>query len=92
MLLIIAFWVFLCVLAGMFASNRRKRDGIGWFLVALFFSPLVAFLLLLVLNESDGINRGPAWLVGSNESRPWSSSRRWPSGSRRGTWPSGAPR
>jgi hypothetical protein len=44
-------WLFLCVVTGMFAQIRRNRHGLGWGAVAFFFSPLVAFLLLLVLKE-----------------------------------------
>jgi hypothetical protein len=44
-------WLFFCVVAAMFASIRRDRNPVGWFFVALFFSPLVAFILLLVLDN-----------------------------------------
>jgi hypothetical protein len=83
---LIALWLFFAILVGMFAHHRRNRDGVAWFLAAVVFSPLAAFLVVAVLRESDGVSRGPAWLVGSRETRPWSS---W---KRRGTWPSGAPR
>jgi hypothetical protein len=45
-----AFWVFFCVAASMFASIHRNRSGVGWFFVAFFFSPLVAFVLLAILR------------------------------------------
>jgi hypothetical protein len=76
--LFFVFWLFLCVIVGLFANQRRYRSGIGWFFVAFFFSPLVAFLIVAVLRESDGtgltvnVPSGPAWLFGSSESRPWS--------------------
>jgi hypothetical protein len=84
-------WLFFCVLVGLFANQRRNRSGIAWFLLAFLFSPLVAFLLVAVLREVNetGLSMsisGPAWLVGTSETRPWS---RW---SGRRTWPSGAPR
>jgi hypothetical protein len=46
-------WLFFCVAAAMFAVQRRNRSGIGWFFVAFFFSPLVAFVLLAILREQD---------------------------------------
>jgi hypothetical protein len=69
----VAFWLFLCVIVGMFAHHRRNRNGVGWFLVAFCFSPLVAFLLVAVLRESDGTlstSGGPSWLLGTSATRP----------------------
>jgi NADH:ubiquinone oxidoreductase subunit 6 (subunit J) len=43
-------WIFFSIAAGMFAHIRRNRDGGGWFLIALLFSPLVAFVLLAILE------------------------------------------
>lgn len=48
--MIILFWLFFAVTAGMFASIRRQRSGFGWFFVAVIFSPLVAFILLAILK------------------------------------------
>jgi fumarate reductase subunit D len=45
-------WIFFCVAAAMFASIRRERSTIGWFFVAFFFSPLVAFILLAILKPA----------------------------------------
>ena len=42
-------WIFFSIVAGMFAQIRRNRNGAGWFFVAILFSPLVAFVLLLIL-------------------------------------------
>ena len=50
-MLYVAGWIFFCVAAGMFAHIRRNRYGAEWFLVALVFSPLVAFVLLAILKE-----------------------------------------
>jgi hypothetical protein len=47
-ILLVIVWLILCVSAGMFASNHRNRSG-GWFLIAFFFSPLVAYALLVGL-------------------------------------------
>lgn len=43
-------WLFFSVAVAMFATMRRYRNGGGWFLIALLFSPLVAFVLLLILQ------------------------------------------
>ena len=50
-MLYVAGWIFFCVAAGMLAHIRRNRYGAEWFLVALVFSPLVAFVLLAILKE-----------------------------------------
>jgi len=73
MTMILISWLFFCVLVGLFASQRRNRSGIGWFLVAFVFSPIVAFLIVAVLKEHDGISStGPSWLLGKHENRSWS--------------------
>ena len=45
--------LFLDVLVGLFASQRRNRSGIGWFLIAFLISPLLAFLFVAILREKD---------------------------------------
>jgi YD repeat-containing protein len=44
-------WIFFCIAAAMFASIRRNRSAIGWFIFAFFFSPLIAFVFLAILKE-----------------------------------------
>jgi hypothetical protein len=46
--------VFLSVAAGLFATNYRNRSGVAWFWVGFFFSPFVAFVLLLVTLPQGG--------------------------------------
>lgn len=46
---IIVGWLFLSAMAATFAQQRRNRNGFGWLIVALIFSPLVAFILLAIL-------------------------------------------
>jgi hypothetical protein len=46
-------WLFFSIAAGMFAHIRRNRNGIGWFFVAIFFTPLVAFVLLAILQVKE---------------------------------------
>jgi hypothetical protein len=44
-------WVFLSILVGVFASSK-KRSGIGWFFLSLIISPLITFIILLVIGFS----------------------------------------
>ena len=43
-------WLFFALLVGMFAS-KRGRSGAGWMVLAAIISPLLAWLLLLVLAD-----------------------------------------
>ena len=45
---IFLFWVVLSVVVGIIASSRG-RSGVGWFFVAVLFSPLIAFILVVAL-------------------------------------------
>jgi hypothetical protein len=44
-------WIVFCFVAGIVAASR-DRNPVGWFFVALVFSPLVAIVLLLCLGTS----------------------------------------
>jgi hypothetical protein len=44
------FWIFLSILAGVFASSK-KRSGVGWFFLSLIISPLITFIILLVAGS-----------------------------------------
>jgi len=48
---IFIFWLAFSVIVGVFASQRRNRDGGGWFLLALVISPVLAFLLVAAMKE-----------------------------------------
>ena len=48
---VVFFWLFFCVLVGMYA-NKLHRNPFGYGLLAAIISPLLAFLLLLVLGEA----------------------------------------
>jgi hypothetical protein len=45
-------WIFFSIAAGLFASQRRNRSAIGWFFVAIVFTPIAAFVLLLILHPA----------------------------------------
>lgn len=47
---LIAFWLIASIVVGVIATARR-RNGFGWFLLALLISPLLACLLVLALGE-----------------------------------------
>ena len=58
-------WVVLCVAAGVYASSKG-RSGVGIFFLALFLSPLVGFVVAVVMQpdaaaaaESKGMKRCP---------------------------------
>lgn len=42
------FWIVFAIIVGV-AANTRGRDGVGWFVLAVLISPLLAGLLLLAL-------------------------------------------
>lgn len=47
---IVFFWLLLAVLVGLFASSRG-RSGFGWFLFAAVLSPLIGFIIVLVIQD-----------------------------------------
>lgn len=59
-------WPVFAILVGVFAG-RRGRTGVGWFLLALLFSPLLAWLALLALgpitSEAAPVIPGPGDLA-----------------------------
>jgi len=50
MALVVLLWLGIAVVIGVGAKGRG-RSGFGWFLLAIFLSPLVAGLLLVVLPD-----------------------------------------
>jgi len=42
-------WIFLSILVGVFASSK-KRSGMGWFFLSLIISPLITFIIMLVIG------------------------------------------
>ena len=47
---IAALWIGFSILVGLFASQRRNRSGVGWFLLALLVSPFLAILAALIVK------------------------------------------
>lgn len=46
------FWLGLSVLCGVMAANRN-RSGFGYFLLACIISPLLCFILLLIIGKAE---------------------------------------
>lgn len=46
------FWLVLALIVAI-AASRRGRSGVGWFFLAAFISPFLAFLLLLALGRGN---------------------------------------
>jgi hypothetical protein len=77
---LIIMWFVFSVLVGFFATSL-KRTGIGWFFLALFLSPLISFIILLIIGEVKPEKTTKARVTGnkalansnSNTSRPASS-------------------
>ena len=44
-------WIFLSILVGVFAFSRQ-RNGLGWFFLSVVISPLIAFIIILVLGPA----------------------------------------
>jgi hypothetical protein len=51
MLSILFFWLVLAIIVGV-AAGSRGRNGLGWFLLAMVLSPLLAGLLVLALPKT----------------------------------------
>jgi hypothetical protein len=49
-------WFVLSFVVGI-AANARARSAGGWFLIAVFVSPLIALLLVLVLPRGDATDK-----------------------------------
>jgi len=47
-------YIIFCIIVGSAASNRG-RSGFGYFILSLIISPLITFIILLVLGENKNI-------------------------------------
>jgi hypothetical protein len=47
---VLLLWLLLSVLVAIFASQIKGRSGVGFFLLALFLTPLLAFLVALIVR------------------------------------------
>ena len=45
---VFAFWLYIVVPAQM--AERRERSAMGWVLISIIFSPIIAIIALLVLG------------------------------------------
>jgi hypothetical protein len=60
LLVTLIFWLAFSVIVGVFASQRRNRSGFGWFVLALFISPVLAFLLCAAM-QANAKSNGYDW-------------------------------
>jgi len=67
-------WIAFAVVVGV-AANARGRDGLGWFFLALIISPLIALLLVLVMNRRSAESVGTVVFEkearAANDARPY---------------------
>ena len=49
---IVIFWTVLSIIVAVYA-RRLNRTGLGWFVLALLASPLLAWLALLALGRNE---------------------------------------
>lgn len=70
LLWLIAFWLFLCIIAGVIASNKG-RSGIGFFLLAFFFSPLIGIIVALVVRSNTEAMERKEVEAGSSRKCPY---------------------
>jgi hypothetical protein len=54
-MIIFLFWIGFAVIVGI-AASHRGRSGLGWGLLAILISPLLAGLLVLVLPRRDALS------------------------------------
>ena len=52
----IILYIIFCIIVGAAASNRG-RSGIGYFFISLLLSPLIGFIIILVLGENKNIRK-----------------------------------
>ena len=46
-------WLIFAITAAVFARVRRNRSAFGWFLFAVFLSPLLAWIILAILKPRE---------------------------------------
>lgn len=56
---IVIFWLILAILVGVFAGSKG-RSGIGFFFLALIFSPLIGFVIALVVSPITKVTEARA--------------------------------
>ncbi|WFU62701.1 hypothetical protein [Bradyrhizobium brasilense] len=52
---VVLFWLGFSIVVGV-AANARGRSGPGWFLLSLIISPLIALLLVLVMQSKNAVS------------------------------------
>lgn len=58
---VVVVWLVVCVLIGV-AASARGRSGVGWFVLSLLITPLLAGLILLLMPVlKDGPEKPTPW-------------------------------
>lgn len=55
-LLIVFLWLLLAAVVGGEARKRRNRDPAYWMAIAVFISPPLAYVILLLMPRLDGVS------------------------------------
>lgn len=66
---IFIFWFVAAIIVGVIASNKG-RSGFGWFVLALFISPLLAGILALVLSSKNAGDEPASVIEGTGRKCP----------------------
>ncbi|NRB42461.1 MAG: zinc ribbon domain-containing protein [Pseudomonadales bacterium] len=66
---VVVFWISLSVIVAIFA-RKKGRSGIGFFLLSIFFSPLIGFIIALLLAENRGDFESRKLSDGANKKCP----------------------
>lgn len=62
--IVVFYWLVLVILTATVASSARGRSWFGWFLIALLISPLVALLVLGLLDNLSAISQSESAVSG----------------------------
>jgi phosphotransferase system glucose/maltose/N-acetylglucosamine-specific IIC component len=66
---IFVFWLIFAILVGVYASNKG-RSGIGFFLLAVITSPLIGFIIALVVSPNTKVAEEKALSSGEMKKCP----------------------
>ena len=49
---LVFFTILFSIFAGIYA-NKKNRSGIGYFILSLFISPIITFIIIAIAGEKD---------------------------------------
>lgn len=68
-MIIVIFWLILAILVGVFAGSKG-RTGVGLFFLSLLFSPLIGFIIALVVSPKTKVTEANALKSGEMKKCP----------------------